>query len=148
MSEYFLEFILQTLYIQSKSQPHTLNDLTMSRQRPFLLLVFMLISVTVLSQEYYVVIGAFAKESNAEKFTGYANSKFLDAIYRKKVESNLFYVVVLETTSKEEAITRTKLLRDETEFKDAWFYFGHLEHLEPVVVATPPPTEIIATPAL
>jgi outer membrane protein OmpA-like peptidoglycan-associated protein len=120
----------------------------MSQQRTFLILVFTLISFTALSQEYYVVIGAFAKESNAEKFTGYANSKFLDAIYRKKTGSDLHYVVVLKTTSKEEAVARVRLLREETEFKDAWFYFGHLEHLEPVVVASPPTETIVPPPPI
>lgn len=117
----------------------------MYRKYTFLILAFMVIFITARAQEYYVVIGAFSKEDNAKKFMGYANSKFLEAIYRKKIDANLYYVIVLETTSKEEAAARARLLREETEFKDAWFYFGHLQHEESLITKDQP-TEMIEPP--
>lgn len=88
--------------------------------------VCLFISTQALAQQYYVVIGAFAIESNAKKFTGYARNQRYDAEYRLRPNRNLFYVYVLKTTSRKEAYAQTVSLQTNTEYKDAWTYYGVL----------------------
>jgi hypothetical protein len=49
------------------------------------------------TQQYYVVVGAFAKESNAKKFSGFVRSRFFQATYELNENRNLFYVYVIKT---------------------------------------------------
>lgn len=88
--------------------------------------VCLFISTQALAQQYYVVIGAFAIESNAKKFTGYARNQRYDAEYSLRPNRNLFYVYVLKTTSRKEAYAQTVNLQTNTEYKDAWTYYGVL----------------------
>jgi outer membrane protein OmpA-like peptidoglycan-associated protein len=75
----------------------------------------------------YVVIGAFRVYKNAIRFTAHAhkdlkmNAKFELNPYRK-----LYYVYVLSTDDQSLAITEAKRLREESEFRDTWVYFGTL----------------------
>ena len=75
----------------------------------------------------YVVIGAFRVYKNAIRFTAHAhkdlkmNAKFELNPYRK-----LYYVYVLSTDDQALAINEAKRLREESEFRDTWVYFGTL----------------------
>ncbi len=75
----------------------------------------------------YVVIGAFRVYKNAIRFTAHAhkdlkmNAKFELNPYRK-----LYYVYVLSTDDQNLAINEAKRLREESEFRDTWVYFGTL----------------------
>jgi outer membrane protein OmpA-like peptidoglycan-associated protein len=70
--------------------------------------------------DYYVVIGAFAQESNARRFTGTVKNFFRDVSYSFNAEKHLFYVHVMHTTRKDEARNWSSYLRNEKGFKDAW----------------------------
>jgi len=75
----------------------------------------------------YVVIGAFRIYKNAIRFTAHAhkdlkmNAKFELNPYRK-----LYYVYVLSTEDQTLAISEARRLREESEFRDTWVYFGTL----------------------
>lgn len=75
---------------------------------------------------YYVVIGAFAKESNAKKFSGYARSRFFQATYEVNNRWKLNYVYVTKTAVKKEAYDQVRILQKEKEFNDSWVYYGIL----------------------
>lgn len=85
-------------------------------------IVFSLCSFSLREAHYYVVIGAFAKESNARKFTGFARNLYLDAHYTFNSERNLYYVQVMETSRKEEAKNWSLYLKYEKGFDDAWVF--------------------------
>ena len=78
------------------------------------------------TQQYYVVIGAFAKESNAKKFSGFARSRFFQATYELNPVKNLFYVYVIKSSVKKEAIDQVLILQKEDAFKDSWVFTGTL----------------------
>lgn len=78
------------------------------------------------TQQYYVVIGAFAKESNAKKFSGFARSRFFQATYEINPVKNLFYVYVIKSSIKKEAIDQVLILQKEDSFKDSWVFTGNL----------------------
>ena len=84
--------------------------------------VFSLVSFSGREAHYYVVIGAFAKESNAIKFTGYARNLYLDAFYRYNAERKLYYVHAMETGRKDDARNWTLYLQHEKGFTDAWVF--------------------------
>ncbi|HEX8039348.1 MAG TPA: OmpA family protein [Chryseosolibacter sp.] len=84
--------------------------------------VFSLVSFSGREAHYYVVIGAFAKESNAIKFTGYARNRYLDAFYKYNAERKLYYVHAMETGRKDEARNWTLYLQHEKGFRDAWVF--------------------------
>ena len=75
----------------------------------------------------YVVIGAFRVYKNAIRFTAHAhkdlkmNAKFELNPYRK-----LYYVYMLSTDDQNLAINEARRLREESEFRDTWVYFGTL----------------------
>jgi outer membrane protein OmpA-like peptidoglycan-associated protein len=107
-----------------------------------------LCSMAAQAQDYFVVIGAFAEETTASKFTGYARSMRYDARYIRNESNKLFYVYVLKTTDRRAASELTVRLQRETEFTDAWMYTGiptkPLEvelFREPEVLAEPPVVE-------
>jgi outer membrane protein OmpA-like peptidoglycan-associated protein len=103
--------------------------------------VCLLISTQASAQHYYVVIGAFAIESNAKKFTGYARNQRYDAEYRIRPDRNLFYVYILKTSSRKDAYAQTIRLQQETEFTDAWTYYGVLGEDRPVTETKPAPVK-------
>ena len=111
-----------------------------------LLICFMLTAASAHAQEFYVIVGAFAQESNAQKFTGYVRSLRYAAEYELNVEKKYFYVYVLKSLSKEDALTQVKQLQQDSEFKDAWLFSGHLgtsppPEQRPVAVIVPPVTD-------
>ena len=84
---------------------------------------------------YYVVIGAFAKESNAKKFSGFVRSRFFKATYELNSNRNLYYVYAIKTNSKKEAFDQVRLLQKEAAFRDSWVFKGSLGSLQPPVAA-------------
>lgn len=80
----------------------------------------------------YVVIGAFRVYRNATRFTSHAKKDLhLNARYELHKIRNLYYVFVLNTPNREEAIAEAIRLRAESEFKDTWVYNGNLGELKP-----------------
>lgn len=100
----------------------------MKRKHLLCLLIFgfLLQSIPSISQNYYVVIGAFRKETNAKKFTDYARSKFLEGQYNLNKKNKIFYVFILKTGDRSEALTKTLKMQTESEFTDTWAYKGFL----------------------
>jgi outer membrane protein OmpA-like peptidoglycan-associated protein len=72
----------------------------------------------------YVVIGAFAVEKNAVKFTKQANALNQQAQFDLNPNRNLYYVFVLQTMDRDEAMAEALRLRKETKYNDAWVYHG------------------------
>src|SRR5688572_2023894 len=87
---------------------------------------------------YYVVIGGFAVESNAQKFTGYVRANRYDATYDYNSERKLSYVYILKTQQKDEAFDMTRELQLSSEFKDAWVFYGILDRDRVTANAEPP----------
>lgn len=76
---------------------------------------------------HYVVIGAFAYQKNAIRFTNHAKRDVkLDARFEMNKRRNLYYVYVLSTHDLPVAIEEAKRLRTESEFTDTWVYKGSL----------------------
>lgn len=71
--------------------------------------------LTVCSQHYYVVIGAFAAEENASEFKGYLPGQSRDTSYTIGDQQNLLHYYVLKTSDKETAIEKTLHLKKEIE---------------------------------
>lgn len=95
-------------------------------------------------KHYYVVIGAFAIESNAIKFSGFAKSRFFQATYELHPRSKLFYVYVIKTAVRKEAIDQVLILQKEPTFSDSWVFRGVLGST-PEVIPTP---EVITPPVI
>jgi outer membrane protein OmpA-like peptidoglycan-associated protein len=79
----------------------------------------------------YVVIGAFAVHKNAINFTRHASQLHLAAKFEMNPFRNLYYVYVLSTADREEALREANKLRSETEFTDTWVYSGNMGNLPP-----------------
>ena len=77
----------------------------------------------------YVVIGAFSVHKNALRFTRHASKLKLSAKFEMNAERHLYYVYVLSTDDREQAINEAQKLRAETEFTDTWVYNGSLGDL-------------------
>jgi outer membrane protein OmpA-like peptidoglycan-associated protein len=75
----------------------------------------------------YVVIGAFAYHKNAIKFTREASTvHHLAAKFEMNPNRKLYYVYVLTTVDRNQAIEEAKRLRSETKYADTWVYSGAL----------------------
>jgi outer membrane protein OmpA-like peptidoglycan-associated protein len=75
----------------------------------------------------YVVIGAFRMYKNAIRFTDHAHKDLkLDAKFELNPYRKLYYVYVLSTDDQTLAINEAKRLREQSEFRDTWVYFGTL----------------------
>lgn len=75
----------------------------------------------------YVVIGAFAVKQNAVRFTARARASDFDAHFMMNRHRNLYYVYVMNTDDRAQAVSEAMRLRVETEFADAWVFGGSLE---------------------
>jgi outer membrane protein OmpA-like peptidoglycan-associated protein len=83
----------------------------------------------------YVVIGAFAVQRNAVKFTTSASEKNFTAKFELNPNRNLYYVYVLSTADRHQAIEEALRLRKESAYNDTWVYNGSLgENAESVQV--------------
>jgi outer membrane protein OmpA-like peptidoglycan-associated protein len=85
-------------------------------------LIFTVLTFSVQAEQYYVVIGAFAKESNARKFTNKARDFFEEVSYSFNGARNLYYVHVMQTSKKEDAKNWTLYLKHEKGLKDVWVF--------------------------
>lgn len=74
----------------------------------------------------YVVIGAFAIKEHAITWMKNAKKVNLQAEFEKNLTRNLYYVYVLETVDKGEAVTQAKKIRVQTRYNDTWVYTGML----------------------
>lgn len=82
-------------------------------------------SVFAQLDSYYVVIGGFAIEENAQKFVERAHGLNIPAIYSLNSERNLYYVFVRFTPDKGDAYKTLKRMQEEG-FNDAWVFRGDL----------------------
>jgi outer membrane protein OmpA-like peptidoglycan-associated protein len=80
----------------------------------------------------YVVIGAFSVFKNATSFTEQASKMHLDAKYEINKNRNLYYVYVLNTNDRQQAIDEALRLRKESPYNDTWVYHGSLGQLSSV----------------
>ncbi|HEX6889858.1 MAG TPA: OmpA family protein [Chryseolinea sp.] len=109
--------------------------------RLFSLFILLSLAVCTHAQQFYVIVGAFAQESNAQKFTGYVRSLRYGAEYELHKEKNFFYVYVLKSESRDDAVLQVKQLQQESEFKDAWLFSGYLG-------TSPPPAKVEVAEAI
>ena len=122
--------------------------------RRLVFLIIILISQSALAQEafspYYVVIGGFKSEQNAQEFCNYAHEQNLPALYAFNAERGIFYVYVRASQTKEVADDIRGRLRATTVFRDAWVFNGLLSGGNGVAVAKKPalsdPTETLPEP--
>lgn len=74
----------------------------------------------------YVVIGAFSVFKNAVNFTSKAAQLKLDAKYQLNPNRGLYYVYVLSTDNRQQAIQEALRLRKESPYNDTWVFHGTL----------------------
>lgn len=101
------------------------------------------------SENYIVVIGAFASQDNAARFVKTARKYQIKPKSELNKVRGLYYVYVMESGDKNAAITEAGRLREATPMKDAWVYSGHLGDVivrTPVVVETPEPEPVKEEP--
>jgi hypothetical protein len=85
-------------------------------------------------KQYHLVVGGFSNENNAKKFTKYVRTTFYDAAYSLNAQRKLFYVYVYKTSNRKDAFSRAALLQQESEFRDAWVYYGILEDTPSLII--------------
>lgn len=112
--------------------------------RCLIILMYVTCSAVAPAQDYHVVIGSFSTENSAIKFAGYASSLRYDARYLQNSVNGLYYVYVLKTKDRNSASELTIRLQNETEFEDAWMYYGG--PTVPVEDIKTPPKEVVKTP--
>lgn len=95
-------------------------------------------------QPFYVVIGGFSSEANAQRFCIYAHEQNLPAIYAFNEERKVYYVYVRATQKKDIADAIRENLRTGTVFTDAWVFNGVLSGSSPLAKNDPVPAP--ATP--
>lgn len=101
--------------------------------RPLLPVVILFFSISSVAQEkshtdksLYVVIGAFAIPRNAIEFTENAKKQNYAAEYALNTARKLFYVYVLHTEDRKQAIHETVKLQRQSPYPDTWLYIGLL----------------------
>ncbi len=84
----------------------------------------------------YVVIGAFSVFKNAISFTSQASKLSLSAKYEMNLNRNLYYVYVLSTNDRQQAIEEALRLRKESPYSDTWVFNGLLGQMGSAVRGT------------
>jgi outer membrane protein OmpA-like peptidoglycan-associated protein len=79
---------------------------------------------------YYVILGGFEMQKNAESFTAYLHKLSYPAEYAYNAERNLYYVFISNTDDKQSARDLLFKTRENNKFKDAWIYTGVLPGTE------------------
>lgn len=87
---------------------------------------------------FYVVIGAFEIEVNAQQFITYAHGENLPAVYAFNDERKVYYVYVRATQTREVADEILKTIRGNSVFKDAWIFNGLLSGSNLLAKKSPP----------
>jgi outer membrane protein OmpA-like peptidoglycan-associated protein len=83
--------------------------------------------VDALDHPNYVVIGAFSIHNNAIRFVTHAHNDLnMPARFELNAHRNLYYVYVMSTSDRNQAISLARRLRTESEFTDTWVYSGNL----------------------
>lgn len=95
---------------------------------------------------YYVVIGGFSTEDNAQKYCNYAHEQNLPAVYAYNEERKLFYVYVRATQTKDVADEILTRLHETSVFKDAWVFNGILSGSNLASKTAVPPVKKIPDP--
>lgn len=90
---------------------------------------------------YYVVIGGFKSEQNAQQFCLYAHEQNLPALYAFNQERAIFYVYVRATGTKDVADEIRARLNANTVFRDAWVFNGVLSGANAIAQKPSPPVE-------
>jgi outer membrane protein OmpA-like peptidoglycan-associated protein len=78
------------------------------------------------SHPYYVVVGGFAHQKNAERFTEYLLQQNYPARYAFNAGRKLYYVYIRLTDDKQKARELAYRMRSEKQFRDTWIYQGTL----------------------
>lgn len=73
---------------------------------------------------YFVIVGGFAVEANAARFTSQVHELNYPAKYVYNTQRKLYYVYMRATMDKQVARALVYRLRSERAFKDAWIYNG------------------------
>lgn len=87
-----------------------------------MLVILIMVTTSAPAANYYLVIGSFAEEANARRFTAKLSTQFRGADYTFNAERRVWYVHVMKTTRKEEAARNQAYLRERRGFKDAWIF--------------------------
>lgn len=88
---------------------------------------------------YYVVIGVFNVEENAEKFITQANALNIPAAYAHHSAQDVYYVYVRATWNKDEALRTAESIGED--LKKAWVFQGSLIQKDGVAVSPQQPVE-------
>src|SRR5687767_13064217 len=91
----------------------------------FLYLLFISTFSLAQSGSYYVIIGVFTSEENAQKFADHTHSLELPALYGFSKERNVYYVYVRNTNDKDQATLTAESFKAEG-LKGAWVFQGQL----------------------
>ena len=91
---------------------------------------------------YYVVVGGFENEENAQRFITYADEQNLPAVYAFNEDRKIFYVYVRATQTKEVAYEILKRIQTNSVFKDAWVFNGVLSGSNLMAKKTRPPKKL------
>jgi hypothetical protein len=109
-----------------------------------LLIVFLVANGSQLAKaqgepNYYVIIGVFAKQDYALRFTDKANQNGFNAQYAiiNPSKPKWYYVSVFQSTDKRKTYAFLIRLRAESEHKQAWIYNGKVGEGQPVVEQKP-----------
>lgn len=105
---------------------------------PFCLALSFRLSAQSSPPRYFVVIGAFQVQGNAERLTALANKENLSAQYAINPAKGLFYVYVFESGESKKAFAEVIRIKAQTKYADAWVFKGHLGE---TVAATQPEPE-------
>ncbi|HEY5825341.1 MAG TPA: OmpA family protein [Cyclobacteriaceae bacterium] len=120
----------------------------------FRILLFLIGSLSFFSSygqtppHHYVVIGVFAKQDNAIRYTDRANKLNFSAQYAINPDRKLYYVYLLDTEDKRQAFAFLMKIRVETEFKQAWVFIGRLGEQQAVVEEIKKEPELIKDPVV
>jgi outer membrane protein OmpA-like peptidoglycan-associated protein len=97
--------------------------------KPIALSCFLLVSTLAFAQDqpYYVVIGAFVKEENAQRYVESAHALNIPAVYAQTYDKKFYYVYVRISTDKEKAYNTLKSVKEEG-YANAWVFQGSLEN--------------------
>jgi outer membrane protein OmpA-like peptidoglycan-associated protein len=105
----------------------------------FGLFLFLSFFAVAQSQQYYVVVGAFAQENNAKKFTGFVKRKFYQSNYELNQQRKLYYVYAWKGTDRTEAINLAKTLQKQPEFFDSWVFSKQVANATPIIITESQP---------
>jgi outer membrane protein OmpA-like peptidoglycan-associated protein len=110
------------------------------------------ISISAQSQQaalpkgYYVIVGAFAKKSNAEKFKGRLHQRKIESSYSFVPSRKLYYVYTLTDQDAQRCLEVAKDLRRQNEFSDAWVRFIDEEQHSDAQAIESKPTPVVEEP--